>query len=246
VAGIAFLLALRGPVAVSNAVLGRNDFVAFNTGGRLAFSSDLYRAGPFLQAEAALTGWTSPDLVFVRLPWQAALFAPLSALGFHAAAAVWFLLGLGSLVLFVRCWPSVPQAARAGAVAWSIPVAAALAFWQDVPLLLLALSVGFLLIDKLKPVWAGLSMSLCWAAKPHLFWALGLGVPVPGHVARLRGWRSRRGSGAGRFIPDGGNRLGARVHGCPGLCGRHRRQGDAENDAYFACCGDGRFERGDN
>ncbi|HWF10208.1 MAG TPA: glycosyltransferase 87 family protein [Bryobacteraceae bacterium] len=172
-AGVAFHAALLGPVALGRSARGGNDFAAFYTGGRLAFSPDLYHLEAFRKVEANITGWVSDELVFIRLPWQAALFAPLAAFRFQTAHAIWFVLCVLSLILLPRCWPSIPGVACAGALAWTLPIAVAILGAQDIPLIALALSGGMLLIDRQEPIWAGLCLSVC-AAKPHLFWPLAL------------------------------------------------------------------------
>ena len=172
-AGIAFSAALSGPSTISSAARSGNDFTMLYTGGRLAFSPDLYQPESFVKAEVDATGWSSPVLIFVRQPWEAALLAPLADLPYPAAHAVWFAICVVSLFLFTRCWPSIPLAHRAGAVAWSLPVAMSLAAGQDVPLLLLALGGGFLLLERGQLALAGLCLSLC-VMKPHLFWPLAV------------------------------------------------------------------------
>jgi hypothetical protein len=149
--------------------------------------------------------------VFIRLPWQAALFAPLAAFRFQTAHAIWFVLCASSLLLLPRCWPSIPKIACAGALAWTLPIAVAMPGGRSG---YSADRVGSQRrpdadrstatdVGRLVPV------GLCGEATPLL--ASRARVPFPPDVACLR-WRHHRAWGAaGGFIPHGGTWMGEGV-----------------------------------
>jgi hypothetical protein len=192
-AGIGFNAFLYGPEVIERSAKGGNDFAVFYTGGNLAFSPNLYDIHAFRSEEERLTGWTGEQLVFVRLPWQAVEFAPLTLVSFQTARILWFVISMAALFFFGRCWPEVPLVARVGVIAWSVPAANAVLGGQDIPLLALALAGGLLLIQRQQPVWAGLCLALC-SAKPHLFWLLAL------VIAWHRMWKVLAGAVAGTAI----------------------------------------------
>jgi hypothetical protein len=170
-AGIALSVALFGPPTIARVYFGANDFVGFYTAGAIVFSKDLYDIGGFMQAQGRATGWTSDQLLYARLPWEAVLFAPLTSMGFATARVVWTAICLLALVAFGACWPNVPVRSRLISICWTVPVFMSIVAGQDVPLILAALGLGFLCIERKRPITAGLCISFCMA-KPHLFWPL--------------------------------------------------------------------------
>ncbi len=170
-AGIGVSVALFGPSTITRVCFGANDFVGFYTAGTLAFSKNLYNIAGFMQAQGRATGWTSDQLLFARLPWQAVVFAPFTSMGFATARLVWGAICLLALVAFGACWPDVPVRSRLISICWTIPVFMGIVAGQDIPLILAALGLGFLSIERKRPIAAGLCISFCMA-KPHLFWPL--------------------------------------------------------------------------
>jgi hypothetical protein len=171
-AGIGLSTLLFGP-QIARTFTGANDFTGFYTAGKLAFSPDLYHVQSFMRAQGNATGLMSDQILFVRLPWQAVAFAPLTLLPFPAAHIAWTLICIVAVFAFAACFPTAPLAARAIAICWTIPVFIAIVVGQDIPLVLAALGAGFLLIDRDWQLLGGLCISL-GMAKPHLLWPLAL------------------------------------------------------------------------
>src|SRR3982751_5127987 len=63
---------------------GHNDFMSFYTGGMLAGTSDLYSSAANRSVNERLGSWM-PPVQYLRLPYYAALFKPLTALSYHSA-----------------------------------------------------------------------------------------------------------------------------------------------------------------
>jgi hypothetical protein len=80
-------------------------------------------------------------------------------------------------------WPGARRLLMMGALAWSMPVALVLLFGQDVPFWLMFFTAGLLLIERKKPLSAGIVFSLC-ICKFHL----ALGIPVL--LAAQKRWRT--------------------------------------------------------
>jgi hypothetical protein len=170
-AGIALSAALFGPATIFETYVAHSDFIGFYTSGTLAFTGNLYDVGAFMQAQGRATGRISDQLLFARLPWQAVLFAPLTAMSFATARIVWTGICLLALGVFGACWPAIPVSARLLAVCWTIPVFMGFIIGQDVPVVLAALGLGFHCMERGRPMAGGLCLAFCMA-KPHLFWPL--------------------------------------------------------------------------
>src|SRR5579859_2569629 len=153
-AGIGFAAFLFGPQTIAT-YTGANDFTGFYTAGVLAHSRDLYNVQGFMKAQGDATGWSSDQILFVRLPWQALFFSIFTVLPFPAAHVAWTITGVLAIWGFAACWPGVPWQARAIAICWTLPVFIALDVGQDVPLVIAALGAGFLLIGRGHPEWGG-------------------------------------------------------------------------------------------
>ncbi len=130
---------------------------------------------------------------FIRPPFYAAIFSIFSLMAVNAGLVTW--LALNALALFA----SLLLIARAGGlevseVAWHAamfyPAACAFFMQQDVPIVLLLASAGFLLFVRGRSFLAGLVFSLC-SIKFHLFLFLPLALLIQ------RRWRTMRGILAG-------------------------------------------------
>lgn len=172
VAGVLFQAVWYGPALASSTARGVNDFLNFYTAGRLAFSGQLYDPATFIAAEAAATGYSTANLIFVRLPWQAALYWPLARLPYFPAYLVWQALCLAALAAAFWLWPYGSKQLKLLAAAWSFPLFTSLAVGQDVPFVLLAVS-GAVRFREKRPVLAGICLALC-VAKVHLLWLFAL------------------------------------------------------------------------
>jgi hypothetical protein len=184
---------------------GLNDFPAFYLSPRLLGTGHLYDQAAFLAEQARSLGRTNANIQFIRLPYTAVMLAPLSDLPYAVAYAVWQMLSIAALAVFVWLWPARHPLALV-VVCWFPPVAANLANAQDVAYILLLVAIAAALVQRGRDVGAGLMLALC-AAKVHLclflpvlivarrMWRLGAGL-VAGwavllavsFVAAGRGW----------------------------------------------------------
>ena len=129
-------------------------------------------------------------LPFNRLPVFAGLVAPLARLPYRTAYCVFQALSLLAVVLAVFLWPDrADRGAMAVACCWSLPLSASFANGQDVPFLLLWLSLVARLIDR-RPRLAGGIASLC-VAKFQLFFL------VPLWILSQKRWRFAAGLAGG-------------------------------------------------
>jgi Glycosyltransferase family 87 len=183
---ILFVVACRNTDRASGC---SSDFMNFYSGGRLAFSGQLYSpaAEQHIQRELGCTGKGFGQ--FVRLPYFALAIWPLAKLPFSAALVIWRVLCAAAALLFVFTWPGSRWRALA-VCAWSFPLLSAFVYGQDVPVLLLAVGASLLLLDRGHEFLGGVCLAL-GAAKPHLFviWVLLIVVQ--------RRWRTVLGLAAG-------------------------------------------------
>jgi hypothetical protein len=155
--------------------IGGNDFLDLYAGGKLVTDPGLYNPARVEQVQWAAAGVSGPAFLFSRPPAFAALLAPLALLPYRTAYFVFQALSLLAVVLAVLLWPArEDRGPIAFACCWSVPLSAAFANGQDVPFLLLWLSIVARLIDR-RPALAGIVASLCMA-KFHLFLLLPLWI----------------------------------------------------------------------
>jgi hypothetical protein len=159
---------------------GHNDFLSFYTGGLLAGTPDLYSSSANRALNEQLGYWM-PAVQYLRLPYYAALFKPLTMLPYHAAYLVFQGVCLTAMLAFV--WAG---RARSRLLPWflliSIPALTSFANGQDV-MIVLALSAGAVYLDESKRPWlAGFCLALC-SIKFHLF------VFTPVALLMHRKWR---------------------------------------------------------
>jgi hypothetical protein len=146
---------------------GADDFLPFYAGARLLGTPYLYDAAAVEQVEAATAHITGEALTYIRPPFLAALVWPIAQLPYRAAHWIWLALRILAAIGFVALWPHSARRETAVACCWFLPLAAALANGQDVPLLLLWIAMAERYYAR-KPLAAGLALSLC-LAKFHLF-----------------------------------------------------------------------------
>ncbi len=190
-AGLAFLSLLAAPYweLVRN---GWNDFPAFYLGPRLLAEGRLYDSAAFQEEQIRALGRVCRNIQFVRPPFVAVLFTPLSHLPYGLAYALWQALSLGALVLFLRLWPARRMQA-AVLCCWFPPVAASFMNGQDVTFLLLWAALGTLLVRRGQETAAGAVLAL-GAAKFHLL----LFLPVL--IVARRMWRLAAGLAGGAAL----------------------------------------------
>ena len=170
--------------------IGGNDFLDLYAGGRLARDPGLYDFARITQEQLKAAGVAGEALPFNRLPVFAGLVAPLARLPYRTAYCVFQALSLLAVVLAVFLWPDrADRGAMAVACCWSLPLSASFANGQDVPFLLLWLSLVARLIDR-RPRLAGGIASLC-LAKFQLFFL------VPLWILSQKRWRFAAGLAGG-------------------------------------------------
>ncbi len=110
-----------------------DDFLPFYRAARLLGDPDLF----------AQTRFHAGGLMFLRTPFYALLLAPLAALPYPAARALWIGLMAAALASAVWLWPG-PRAKIAIAMCWGAPVLLALAQVQDIGFMLLVVIASLL------------------------------------------------------------------------------------------------------
>jgi hypothetical protein len=195
---IVWIIALVGVLAMlvswsgkfGQIAIGGNDFLDLYAGGKLATDPGLYNPARVSQVQWEAAGISGDAFLFSRLPAFAALLAPLARLPYRTAYFVFQGLALLAVVLAVFVWPNrEDRGAIALACCWSLPLSTAFANGQDVPFLLLWLSIVARLIDR-RPALAGIVASLC-LAKFHLF------LLVPLWILSQKRWRFGAGLAGG-------------------------------------------------
>jgi hypothetical protein len=167
-------------------VKGLNDFPAFYCAPRLLATHDLYNPAMMAVEQARVLGVMNPNIEFIRLPFVAVAFWPLSELPYRAAYALWQLGCVAAMGAFIFWWPA-DRLKTFLLCCWFPPVAASFANAQDVPFLLVWGAMAAALVSRNHPVAAGLVLSLC-AAKFHLLVFLPV-VIVGGRLWKLgMGW----------------------------------------------------------
>jgi hypothetical protein len=188
--GVIFLL-LLGYHRRDMALSGRNDFVTFYAGGKLAGTPELYSRAANV---ALINGLAGQDMgvMYIRPPFYAAILKPLAALPFRDAYAVFSFLSLACYLWFAwRFMEECPALPFLAAI--SIPFLADLSAGQDASFLLAAVGASILLSRRNRDFAAGLVLSLC-AIKFHLF----LFVPVL--LLMKRRWRMVSGGVCGGAV----------------------------------------------
>jgi hypothetical protein len=152
---------------IGNIVIGKNDFLQFYSGARLAGTPYLYDSAHIRDEQIAATGGFGVAAYYVRLPFYATLLSPLGKLPYHTSFWVWQAVSLAALVGFVALWRTPNTRFAILACCWSLPLLMVFIMGQDVTLLLLLLALTLNCYDE-RPMLAGLIMSL-FAIKFNLF-----------------------------------------------------------------------------
>src|SRR5262249_23766519 len=127
---------------------------------------DLYDIPANLAMQKTLTGYTLPNIIFVRPPFWAFVIKLFTFFDYRVALTVWKLFMFGALVAFSLHFSFVQTRYVAVVRCWSMPLANALSTSNDAPLTLLFIALSLVLWEHGKPVMAGLFLGLC-AAKFH-------------------------------------------------------------------------------
>lgn len=170
---------------------GRNDFLSFYSGARLAGGSNLYDAAAARRIQIQAIGESFPTVGYTRVPYFALLLKPLGALSYRAAYGVWLCFSAAAFAGFAMLWP--PGRWKAPLVCWCLPAYVALFNGQDIGFLLLFIAAAVALSRRGHEFAAGAILTLC-AAKFHLF------LLVPIVVLAQRRWRMLAGAVAGGVL----------------------------------------------
>ena len=142
---------------------GVHDFTGFFIGARLLGTPNLYDIPANLAMQKALTGYTLPNIIFVRPPFWAFVIKPFTFVDYHVALTVWKLMMFGALFAFSVSFSFVSTRYVALALCWSMPLANAFSTSNDAPLTLLFLGLSLAAWTKKKPVLSGIFLGLCLA-----------------------------------------------------------------------------------
>ena len=152
-------------MALTNRDSWNVDFTQFYIAGSLVGTKHLFD-WPTIQALEFK--YSSTAVPYIRLPFFALLFKPLSSLPYSVARALYLSIELAAWAGFVALWPFSKRRWAWIAACWCAPAAIGLAFGQDTVLFLFFAALGLrLLASGRRDFWAGVAFSIC-AAKPHL------------------------------------------------------------------------------
>jgi hypothetical protein len=165
-------------LAVQNRTGWGVDFNQFYAASRLAGTGHLYDWDALRKIERE-NGLEVPT---GRLPVVLYGYKTLGSFPYAVARYIWMAVSIAALIVFAA-WPGARRLLMTGAMAWSMPLALVLLFGQDVPFWLMFFTGGLLLIERKKPLSAGVLFSLC-ICKFHL----ALGIPVM--LAAQKRWRT--------------------------------------------------------
>ena len=190
-AGAALNAWLACALFLPGAWMGRNDFLSFYSGARLAGTARLYDAPAARRIQADAIGESFPAVGYTRLPYFALLLKPLAALPYRAAYAVWLCCSAAAFIGFALLWPA--GARKWPLLCWSLPAWVALFNGQDVGFLLLFVAAAAALSRRGRDFAAGAALALC-AAKFHLF------LLLPVVVVAQRRWNMLAGTATGGAV----------------------------------------------
>lgn len=205
VLGVVVNVALACNLFLPNAWAGRNDFLGFYAGARLAGSGNLYDLASVRAEHLNAIGETG-EIQFERLPVYAMVLKPLGWLSYRAAYVVWEIVLVTAFLGFMVLWPSQPEVPKWSICCWSLPAFVSLFNGQDDLLLILCVALTARLLRAERPFAAGFVLAFFAASKFHLF------LLLPLVLVGQRRWRMIAGaviSGgcllAGSFAVEGRN-----------------------------------------
>jgi hypothetical protein len=191
VLGLFWAVALTGSKELI--LKGHNDFVAYYTGGRLAFSPGLYDPAAGAQEQLKAVGFECRRLPYTRPPWEAALLWPLAQVPYLQAWVLWAVALTVSILAAVALWPGLPRWLAYFLLAAYAPAVFAVINGQDVPFLLLLLAGVAALANGGLLFGAGLLLA-AGQIKFHFL------LPVVVMLVAGRQWRALAGGAAGTAI----------------------------------------------
>ena len=187
VLGVLVNVALACNLFLPNAWSGRNDFLGFYAGARLAGSTHLYDRAS-VQAEHVNAIGETGEIQYGRLPVYALALKPLGWLPYRTAYAAWEIVLVAAFLGFLVWWPSQAELPKWFIGCWSLPAFVSLFNGQDDLLLILWVALGARLLRSGKPLAAGFVLTFFAASKFHLF------LMVPLVLVAQRRWRMLAGS----------------------------------------------------
>ena len=205
-----FMLAVGAGFYLGALALGHPPFDVFGhpiaidlsnrlTAGTMVLHGDvggLYDVKRQVEVQRALLGGQHPEFldVYISPPFVAYVYAPLAALPYEVAAALWTMLTIGLLIVDLRLlWPLVANLHRYRfravllIVFSSWPVIELLADGQDAAVSLLVLLGGLHLLRARRDLTAGALLGL-GAFKPQLFLLIPLLLLLQRRWRALTGW----------------------------------------------------------
>lgn len=187
--GVLLNVSLACNLFLPGAWRGRNDFLGFYVGARLAGSTHLYDRESVRLEQLRVVGETG-EIQYGRLPVYALVLKPLAWLPYPRAYLIWEILSAAAFAGFIALWPGVAPPVRWLVCCWSLPAFVGLFNGQDDLLLLLCTALAARLLRAGKPATAGIVLALFTASKFHLF------VLVPLVLLAQRRWRMAAGAAA--------------------------------------------------
>ncbi len=152
----------------------KNDFASFYIGARMAGTAELYNSARSRQEQALLgVRDTQHPMPFIRPPFCAILYHPLSRLDYGTAYLVFQLFSAAAFVAGVLLWRRLGPGMVLMIAAWSVPMAHALLRGQDTSYWFLLISAASALLRRGQNTAAGAVLSLAC-----IKWNLLLTLPV--------------------------------------------------------------------
>ena len=149
------------------------DFLGFYVGASLVGSPTLYDPAANLAVQRKIGAREIDSIIFVRLPYFAAILRPLTWIPYRAAIFVWGFLSVASLIGFAFVFPYEERRISLFLLCWFIPSAYAIRVGQDSPFVILWIAIALRLRMHKRLFLAGLVFSLCLEK-----WHLVIFIPI--------------------------------------------------------------------
>ncbi len=181
-AGVIFLSLATGPALRSTLREGGafSDFLSFYSGSKLLAACELYSYDKTLELQRQLGMTDATPMVYIRLPFYAALLSPLAKLDYRTAYLIFQLGSLASFAWAMLLWRRFGSGTSLVLFGSSAAMAIALLRGQDAALVLLFASISARLLQKGRHFSAGAVLAL-GLIKWHLLWA----IPILALARRL-------------------------------------------------------------